>query len=52
MDRRILGLIYLAHASGKKLKERKKNSFIYLFILSLKMFLKMHSLLYRMKIMK
>jgi hypothetical protein len=52
MDRRILELIYLAHASGKKLTERKKYAFFYSFILSLKMFLKMHSLPYRMKIMK
>jgi Golgi phosphoprotein 3 len=49
MDKRILALIYLAHASGKKIKSfRKKNEFF----LIIKMFLKMHSQLYQMKIMK
>jgi Golgi phosphoprotein 3 len=32
MDRRILALIYLAHASGKKLKEKKKRKFFLFFV--------------------
>jgi hypothetical protein len=49
MDKRILALIYLAHASGKRIKKSNKLFFWFFF---LKMFWKMHSLLYRMKIMK
>ncbi len=51
MDRRILALIYLAHASGKKRKILFLTK-IYIFYSCIKMFLKMHLHLYQTMIMK